>query len=153
MIDGQMELEAIKPPGRTLAARGQAAKYPMAPDAQIVTDCKRRRIQNRQAGAAPLEQLKQGRQRCGTPRHQFHQARIAGQMGKFRAQVPTDIVQIKALELTMAQLVKQHDERHQFGQAQGRPAPPFLLALRQQMPFPVRLKLLAKIVNQAKQFD
>lgn len=111
MIDGQMELETINPPRRTLATCGQAAKYPMAPEAQSVADRKRRRIQNRQAGTAPLEHFEPRRQGRGTPRHQFDQARIAGQMGKFSAQVPAGIVQIKALELAMAQLMKQHGNR------------------------------------------
>ena len=70
MVDHQVQLEAEKPAGGRLAARGQATKDAMSADAQVVAYGQWRGIDEGQASATYLERFKQGRHRRRTARQQ-----------------------------------------------------------------------------------
>ena len=87
VVDHQMELEAIVPIHRILAALGQSGKDAMLLDAAIVTDDQRGRVHEADAGALPPAGLQIGAQRHQDRGDQFHKAAITDQPWKLRSQV------------------------------------------------------------------
>lgn len=123
----------------------------MPGDAQVVTDGQRAGIENSNAGTTPLDLFEQGAKRHGTTRHQLKAAVVTRQIGKFCPQKPSCIGKVKALELPIAQLMKQNGQRHQFRQAKRCGSPPLLLPICQQALLPFWFESLAKVIDLAKQ--
>lgn len=153
VVDHQVQLEAVKPAYRGLAAPGQLFEHLVAADAAVVADDDGGRVDEGDAGDRALTLLEVGAQRHQHRLRQRDHVRVAGQAGKLAPEMAAHFVQVVGLEATVLRLVEMHEDRHQLAGAQARGAPPLALPGRQLLSMPGGQEGFAKVVDVAKQGD
>jgi hypothetical protein len=112
VVDHQVQLEAVEPIDRILAALGQPRKNALVFEAAMVTDHQLGRIDEREAMTrAPAGvQLRGPRNEDG--RHEGHEAAVTDQPRKVRLHVSQDLLDGERFELSKMGLVKEDQDRH-----------------------------------------
>jgi hypothetical protein len=114
IVDHQMELEAVEPIHRILAALGQPGSVALMVDAAMVTDHQLGRINTGEAMTRSTTGLQIGRQWREDRRDHLHEAALADQTRKVRAQVDQDVPGVERFEIPKVGVVKVNQDRHDF---------------------------------------
>src|SRR6266566_5138643 len=112
IVDDQVQLEAIKPADRCLAACGTSIKHPVLVNARITADGKRGGVYEADAGATPQLGMQIGQQRDKHGGHQLDKALIAHQCWKLAAQMALHIFSVIGFERAIMGLLEQDDNGH-----------------------------------------
>jgi hypothetical protein len=153
VVDDQMELEAVEPADRRLAASSYSRKDPMAADARILADGEGGRIDEADPRAGPELGLQEGDQRNEVRRHQLDEALITDQVRKLCAQEDLDVVRVVPREVTEMRLMEVNEQSQDLAGMQVSRATAVFGAAGQQGVFPLRAELLPEIIDQAKELE
>src|SRR3954454_14391143 len=122
----------------------------MRVDAPVVTDPKGQAVDELKAGGLALAGLYVTTERNQGGGDQFDKARGAGQAGKGRVQMGTDLLQIEMLEGTVVQAMEQDQNGHDFPQGQAAGAVALFAGGSNQVLAPHRLKAGTEVVDVAE---
>jgi len=143
-----MQFEAEEPVHTGLATTSASAKDLVRVNAPVVADTQTRGINKGDATTVPFPPLQIGAQGDQSRGHQFHKAVVACQAREGPTHVLENVLSIEALEITVARLMKEHDDGHDFRQAQRRS--PLALPRLKQMLSPIWFKEQTEVVYVAE---
>jgi hypothetical protein len=98
LANGQMELEPMKPAGRGFTAFGNGFEDLVLPNALVLADINRRRINERNAGAFAIPCAKEQRQGQHCPFSKFDQAVVAWCFRKLAPEFALNLLGVKPFE-------------------------------------------------------
>jgi hypothetical protein len=125
----------------------------MVPNASVMADRERRRVDERHSGTLAKTRLEVGTERADSRGHQFDKPLVAHSLRELAAQVTKHIQQVVGFEIAKAHLMKMDQNRHDFTGGQVSWPTPKALTVRTQLLIPVRQKRLAKGIDMAIQFQ
>src|SRR6266508_1815997 len=153
LINDQMQLEAIKPAHRTLAALGELSKHLVSMYPMVITNQQGGGVNEGKSVTAPVQALQISAQRSQYRRHQDHKTLITHQFRKLASQMLTDMFGVIGFEISVLRLMKTNNNRHDFTDTQLSCALTFSTFVSQQFSLPEWQKALAKIIYTHKQFE
>src|SRR5579859_5028 len=153
VVDHQMQLEAIEPADRGLAAGSVAGEGAVLVDARSLADRQRRRVNEADAGTGTELMVQVDDERHQHGRQQFHEAGVADQLQKLATQMLLDVLGVERLERPVVRLLEQDRNRHDLAGMQPRRAPALSGARGQQVLLPPRRELLPEFVYRAEQVE
>jgi hypothetical protein len=153
VVDDQMELEAVEPPDRRLAAPGIDPKDAVLRDAGRMADGERGGVDEADPRTLPQLRVQLDGQRHEVAGHEGHEAGITQQGGKLLAQVNLNMLRVEPFERPIPRLLEEDEDGEDLGGMQPCCAAALACPAPQQLTLPPRLEPLPKGIYRAKEIE
>src|SRR5260221_1482662 len=148
-----MQLEAVEPAQRSLAAGRIDGEHAVLWDTGVMADGQGRGVDEAEAGAPAHLGLQIGDQRQEHTRHEFDEPGIAHQLGELRMQLLRHVLGVIGLESAVMRGLKEDQDGHDLtGMQLARPSA-LPLARGQHLTVPQRLEADPELVDRAEEFE
>src|SRR5260221_9495905 len=153
IVDHQMQLEAVEPAQRSLAAGRIDGEHAVLWDTGVMGDGQGRGGDEAEAGAPGHLGLQIGDPRQQHTRHEFDEPGIAHQLGELRMQLLRHVLGVIGLESAVMRGLKEDQDGHDLtGMQLARPSA-LPLARGQHLTVPQRLEADPELVDRAEEFE
>lgn len=153
IVDDQMQLEAVEPTHRGLAAARIHPEDAVLRDARILADTQARGVHEADARTGSQLRLDGDCQGNHDPGNERYKARVAQQVRKLRTQLGLDVVRVEAFEGAKARRLEQNQDGHDLAGTQPRGTLASTLSVSHLLLLPQGLEYLPESIHRTVQVE